>query len=69
MVMENNSLTMALTPEQVSEQTHLHINTVYNLIKSGRLPHVKLSRRYLVSAKELEKWLAGQSQPSAPTGS
>lgn len=67
--METNSLPMALTPEMVSEQTHLHINTVYSLIKSGRIPHIKLSRRYLVSAKELEKWLAGNPPPSAPTSS
>lgn len=64
--MENKNLTMALTPEQVAEQTHLHINTVYTLIKNGRLPHVKLSRRYLVSAKELEKWLAGGN--NTPSG-
>jgi excisionase family DNA binding protein len=65
--MEKNTLTMALTPEQASEQLHCHINTIYALLKNGRLPHIKLSRRYLISRIELEKWLAGQYKQT-PTG-
>ena len=59
--MENrNNLTMAMTPEQVAADTGLHINTIYRLIKEDKLPHIKLTRRYLISRIEYEKWLAGE---------
>ena len=65
--MENQS--MAMTPEQIATETSLHINTIYTYIKSGKIPHIKLARRYLVSRTEFEKWLSGQSTPpAAPTG-
>jgi excisionase family DNA binding protein len=60
--MANEKLTMALTPEQIAAETTLHINTVYRLIKEGKLPHIKLARRYLISRVEFEKWLAGNHQ-------
>jgi len=64
--MTNNNSTMALTPEWIAADTSLHINTIYQLIKDGKLPHIKLGRRYLISRIEYEKWLAGQStQPPA----
>jgi len=47
---------MALTPEQIAAETSLHINTVYTYIKSGKIPSVKLSRRYLVSRAEFENF-------------
>jgi excisionase family DNA binding protein len=63
--MTSENLTMALTPEWISKDTHLHINTIYQLIKDGKLPHIKLGRRYLISRVEYEKWLSGQfNQPS-----
>ena len=58
--MGNVNLSMALTPEQIADETSLHVNTIYSLLKKGEIPHVKLSRRYLVSRIEFEKWLAGQ---------
>ena len=64
--MTNTNLTMALTPEQIAADTSLHINTIYQLIKDGKLPHIKLGRRYLISRAEYEKWLSGQpTQPPA----
>jgi len=62
--MTNTNLTMALTPEQIAADTSLHINTIYQLIKDGKLPHIKLGRRYLISRAEYEKWLSGQ--PTQP---
>ena len=59
--MTNTNLSMALTPEQIATDTSLHINTIYQLIKDGKLPHIKLGRRYLISRAEYEKWLSGQS--------
>lgn len=59
--MENNNLTLALTPELAAKQLHCCVHTVYTLIKENRIPYVKLSRRYLISSAELAKWLAGNS--------
>ena len=54
---------LALTPEEIAATTGLHINTVYQYIKTGVIPSVKLTRRYLVSRIEFEKWLAGNGNP------
>lgn len=50
---------MGMSVEQVAEQTGLHPNTIYRLIKTGQLPHIKLCRKYIISRAEFEKWLAG----------
>jgi excisionase family DNA binding protein len=65
--MEN--ITMALTPEQIAAETSLHVNTIYRLMKEGKLQHIKLARRYLISRVEFEKWLAGQSTQPPAAGS
>ena len=57
---KRNNLTMAMTPEQVDADAGLHINTIYKLIRENKLPHIKLTRRYLISRTEYEKWLAGE---------
>lgn len=57
--MVNDKLTMALTPEQFAKETSLHINTIYKLLKDGKLPHIKLARRYLISRIQAEAWLSG----------
>jgi len=64
--MTSEKLTMALTPEQFAEETSLHINTIYKLLKKeGGLPHIKLARRYLISRIEAESWLRGNRPPAA----
>ena len=69
--MENEKITMALTPEMVAEESHKAPATIYRLIKQNKLPHVKLGRSYLISRVEFEKWLSGQynnTPPAGPTG-
>jgi excisionase family DNA binding protein len=66
--MESTNLTMSLTPEMVAAETHLHVNTVYRLLKTNKLPHIKLSRVYLISRVEFEKWLAGHSNGPPASG-
>lgn len=51
--------TMGMTPEMISKETHLHINTVYALLKANKIPHIKLTRRYIISRSEFSRWLAG----------
>ena len=48
----------ALTPIQIHERIPaLSVQTVRVLIKTNRLKHVKLQRRYLVSVAELNRFL------------
>ncbi len=57
---------MALSPEETAQVLGLHVNSVRALIHNGKLPAIKLGRKFLISRQELQKWLAGQSnQPPA----
>lgn len=46
-----------LTPEQVSEILQVHILTVYDYIRSGRLNAVRLGRNYRVMLTDLNLFL------------
>jgi excisionase family DNA binding protein len=46
-----------LTPEQVSEILQVHILTVYDYIRSGRLNAVRLGRNYRVLPTDLNLFL------------
>lgn len=48
-----------LTPDEVAAETGLCRKTVYNELKSGKLCHVRAGDRYLISRRNLEKWLEG----------
>jgi len=43
-----------LTPEQVANILNLHILTVYNYIRKGRLGAVRLGRTYRILPSDLE---------------
>jgi excisionase family DNA binding protein len=60
---------LAYSVQETAEAIGLHPNTVYELIKNGKLPAITLGRKILVSKVELSKWLsAGQSnQPITNT--
>lgn len=55
--MENSK--QILYPEDVVEETGLCLKTVYKLLRTGRLAHCRAGDRYLISRKNLEKWLEG----------
>jgi excisionase family DNA binding protein len=56
----------AFSAEAISQVTGLHINTVRALLRNGTIPSIKLQRKYLVSASNLENWLSG-NQPHPPS--
>jgi excisionase family DNA binding protein len=61
------STTRRLTyrPHEVARLTGLTEPTVRGLIARGALPRVKLGRRVLVQAEDLEAYLAGIGRPPA----
>jgi putative molybdopterin biosynthesis protein len=58
---------MAYNIRETAEAIGLHPNTVYELVKKGELPAIKLGRKILISKLELSKFLVGQLNPP-PTG-
>jgi excisionase family DNA binding protein len=48
-----------LTPKDVAEVLRLSMQTVYELLKTGQLPHYKVGRSYRVSEEQLADYLRG----------
>jgi excisionase family DNA binding protein len=55
---------MALSYDETAEALGLSRSTVKQLVSSGRLPAVRVGRRVLIPAAEIERFL--QSAGSAP---
>ncbi len=52
---------MLLTPEDVATEAGICRKTVYQLLKSGALHHVKAGDKYLISRSICLKWANGES--------
>jgi excisionase family DNA binding protein len=61
-----------LTAEEVAELLRLPASTVYDLARTGRLPHLRIGRALRFSQSDLEAHLAeacrGQVRPRASGG-
>jgi excisionase family DNA binding protein len=53
---------MILNPDDVAAEAGICRRTVYNLLRSGELPHVKAGDKYLISRRNFEKWANGECQ-------
>ena len=51
--MSINTNTNLLTPEQVAEILQIHILTVYNYIRQGKLSAIRLGRSYRIVPEDL----------------
>jgi excisionase family DNA binding protein len=51
-----------LTVEQVAQLLHLHIMTVYRLVKEGKLPGFKVGGRWRFEKEALERWIVDRTQ-------
>ena len=49
-----------LTPQQVADQLQLKVQTVYQLIKLGKLPAIRIQRVYRIDPDELKQFLASR---------
>lgn len=61
-----------LTVREAARLLRISRNLAYELIRQGRLPHVRLGRRILVPRFGLEQWIAreaGLPQPPHPMAS
>lgn len=46
-----------LTIPEVAKRLRIGKNSAYKYIRNGRIPSIKLGRRYLIPVKALENWL------------
>ncbi|MBI3332664.1 MAG: helix-turn-helix domain-containing protein [Candidatus Omnitrophica bacterium] len=51
-----------LTIDQVAEFLHLHVMTVYRLVKDGKLPGFKVGGRWRFHQEALDSWMADRAQ-------
>lgn len=55
-------MTKMLTLKEVSERLRLHINTVREYVKKGKIPAVKFERAWRVEEKDLEEFIKERKQ-------
>ena len=67
--MSSASETLTVSVDEAARLLGISRNLAYDLVREGRLPHVRLGRRILVPRFGLEQWLAREANvdPPAPT--
>ena len=50
-----------LTPEEVAEYVRVNPQTIYRLLRSGRLPGAKIGHQWRVRKADLDAYLHGQA--------
>lgn len=63
-------VSMVYTPEEAAAYLKVHVNTIYKLLRSGRLPAAKLGRDWRIPGGALDDYLYGRlrSQGGYGTG-
>jgi excisionase family DNA binding protein len=56
-----------LTVVEAAAVLRISRNLAYELIRQGRVPHLRLGKRILVPRRSLDTWIAEQSQLHTPT--
>lgn len=56
--MQDNPL---LTVDEVAERLRLSRNTIYDLIHTHQIPHVRLGRKFRIPTQALERWIESAS--------
>lgn len=51
-----------LNVEEVAQILHLHVMTVYRLVKEGKLPGFKVGGRWRFHRNALEDWMVDRAQ-------
>ena len=44
-----------ITPEEVADELGLSLTTVYNLLRKGQLPGVKVGRKWIILREKIER--------------
>ena len=46
--------------EDLARDTGLGISLIYRQLRKGKIPHVRVGDRYLISRENYEKWVNGE---------
>jgi excisionase family DNA binding protein len=46
-----------LTTDEIAEELHVHLQTIYRLIKRGEIPYVKIGGSYRFDLESLKRWI------------
>jgi excisionase family DNA binding protein len=49
---------LAITPAQVAGQLQLHLNTVYRLLRDGKIPSFYVGQQRRIRVSDLEEFMA-----------
>ena len=64
--MSDNGASLTVSVDEAAKLLGISRNLAYDLIREGRLPHVRLGRRILVPRFGLEQWLAQEANVEPP---
>lgn len=53
---------LTMTVEEAGHALGVSRNTIYQLVRSGRVPAIRLGRRWIVPRAQFERFLAGELQ-------
>ena len=53
-----------MTPREVAEYLHVHVRTIYRLVKKGEIPGREVEGRWRFKKDVLDKWLSLRENPS-----
>lgn len=53
-----------LTVREAAERLGLHEDTIYNMVKSKQIPHIRARRRILFRAETLDQWMNQKEKES-----
>ncbi len=64
--MSANNGALTVSVDEAAKLLGISRNLAYDLVREGRLPHVRLGRRILVPRFGLEQWLAKEADVEPP---
>ena len=67
--MVDDNGTLMISVEEAARLLGISRNLAYELVRQGRLPHVRLGRRILVPRFGLEQWVAKEASIPPPAQS
>lgn len=58
MDIKNNSL--FLTPKEAAEKLNVHLNTIYNMMNTGKLPIIQIYNRKYILTEKVNEYISEQ---------
>jgi excisionase family DNA binding protein len=62
-----NVTAVLYTTEEVADMLGLHVRTVRNYVRDGRLPAVRIGKQYRIAAEDVEELTGGRTPPPRTT--